>query len=138
MILLWLSQELWVSISECLTALSPNDRYICPLYFRSNQILKHATVGRQIVYIFFLSWWNCSFIQIIYEINFRFLEELKKRIGLDYDRLSRMSIIEEGAVKVFVISIQNFLFSTVFFSCLILRSKSGIRKWGVLDGNVIW
>lgn len=28
------------------------------------------------------------------------MEELKKRIGLDYDRLSRMSIIEEGAVKV--------------------------------------
>jgi len=39
--------------------------------------------------------------QIIYEINFNFIEELKKRIGLDYDRLSRMSIIEEGAVKVY-------------------------------------
>lgn len=38
-------------------------------------------------------------LQIIYEINFNFMEELKKRIGLDYHRLSRMSIIEEGAVK---------------------------------------
>ncbi|GLU22950.1 hypothetical protein SLE2022_389860 [Rubroshorea leprosula] len=38
-------------------------------------------------------------LQIIYDINFNFMEELKKRIGLDYDRLSRMSIVEEGAVK---------------------------------------
>lgn len=38
-------------------------------------------------------------LQIIYEINFSFIEELKKRFGLDYDRLSRMSIVEEGAVK---------------------------------------
>lgn len=38
--------------------------------------------------------------QIIYDINFNFVEELKKRIGLDYDRLSRMSIVEEAAVKV--------------------------------------
>lgn len=44
-------------------------------------------------YIFFL-------FQIIYDINFNFVEELKKRIGLDYDRLSRMSIVEEAAVKV--------------------------------------
>ncbi|RDX93826.1 Glycogen phosphorylase 1, partial [Mucuna pruriens] len=29
----------------------------------------------------------------------RHLQELKKRIGLDYNRLSRMSIVEEGAVK---------------------------------------
>lgn len=28
------------------------------------------------------------------------MEELKKKIGQDYDRLSRMSIIEEGGVKV--------------------------------------
>jgi len=39
--------------------------------------------------------------QILYEINFNFMEELKKKIGLDYNRLSRMSIVEEGAVKVF-------------------------------------
>ncbi|XP_039117647.1 glycogen phosphorylase 1-like isoform X2 [Dioscorea cayenensis subsp. rotundata] len=38
-------------------------------------------------------------LQIIYDINFSFTEELKQRFGLDYDRLSRMSIIEEGAVK---------------------------------------
>ncbi|XP_050230661.1 uncharacterized protein LOC126679734 [Mercurialis annua] len=38
-------------------------------------------------------------LQIIYKINYNFIEELKKRIGLDYDRLSRMSIVEEGAVK---------------------------------------
>ncbi|KAH7651855.1 starch phosphorylase protein [Dioscorea alata] len=38
-------------------------------------------------------------LQIIYDINFSFTEELKQRFGLDYDRLSRMSIVEEGAVK---------------------------------------
>ncbi|XP_038997119.1 glycogen phosphorylase 1-like [Hibiscus syriacus] len=38
-------------------------------------------------------------LQIIYDINFQFVEELKKMIGLDYDRLARMSIVEEGAVK---------------------------------------
>ncbi|MBA0774982.1 hypothetical protein Gotri_010148 [Gossypium trilobum] len=38
-------------------------------------------------------------LQIIYDINFNFVEELKKMIGLDYDRLTRMSIVEEGAVK---------------------------------------
>ncbi|TYI27368.1 hypothetical protein ES332_A05G173200v1 [Gossypium tomentosum] len=38
-------------------------------------------------------------IPIIYDINFNFVEELKKMIGLDYDRLTRMSIVEEGAVK---------------------------------------
>lgn len=38
-------------------------------------------------------------LQIIYDINFAFMEELKKKIGPDYVRLSRMSIVEEGAVK---------------------------------------
>ncbi|KAJ1394031.1 Phosphorylase pyridoxal-phosphate attachment site [Sesbania bispinosa] len=38
-------------------------------------------------------------LQILYEINFNFMEELKKRIGLDYNRLSRMSIVEDGAMK---------------------------------------
>ncbi|XP_027186146.1 uncharacterized protein [Cicer arietinum] len=38
-------------------------------------------------------------LQILYKINSNFMEELKKRIGLDYNRLSRMSIVEEGAVK---------------------------------------
>ncbi|XP_068665455.1 uncharacterized protein [Aristolochia californica] len=38
-------------------------------------------------------------LQIIYDINFKFMEELKKQFGSDYDRLSRMSIIEEGPVK---------------------------------------
>ncbi|KAI5657166.1 hypothetical protein M9H77_25959 [Catharanthus roseus] len=38
-------------------------------------------------------------LQIIYDINYNFMEELKKKIGQDYDRLSRMSIIEEGGVK---------------------------------------
>lgn len=28
------------------------------------------------------------------------MEELKKTFGQDYDKLSRMSIVEEGAVKV--------------------------------------
>ncbi|XP_027352262.1 glycogen phosphorylase 1-like isoform X7 [Abrus precatorius] len=40
-------------------------------------------------------------LQILYEINFNFMEELKKKIGLDYNRLSRMSIVEEGVVKDF-------------------------------------
>ncbi|KAL7592257.1 hypothetical protein Lser_V15G32303 [Lactuca serriola] len=38
-------------------------------------------------------------LQIIYDINFAFMEELKNKIGKDYVRLSQMSIIEEGAVK---------------------------------------
>ncbi|CAM8998225.1 unnamed protein product [Rhodiola kirilowii] len=38
-------------------------------------------------------------LQILYDVNFKFLEDLKKKIGLDYDRLARMSIVEEGAVK---------------------------------------
>ncbi|XP_060191788.1 uncharacterized protein LOC132621507 [Lycium barbarum] len=38
-------------------------------------------------------------LEIIYEINYCLMEELKKSFGQDYDRLSRMSIIEEGAVK---------------------------------------
>ncbi|CAL9023704.1 unnamed protein product, partial [Prunus brigantina] len=40
-------------------------------------------------------------LQILYEINFKFVEELKKRIGFYYNRLSWMSIIEEGAVKIY-------------------------------------
>ncbi|KAA0057014.1 glycogen phosphorylase 1-like [Cucumis melo var. makuwa] len=42
---------------------------------------------------------SCCVPSIIYDINSYFMEELKKRIGLDYNRLSRMSIVEEGAVK---------------------------------------
>lgn len=38
-------------------------------------------------------------LQIIYDINFLFMEELKRRFGVDFNRLSRMSIVEEGAVK---------------------------------------
>lgn len=38
-------------------------------------------------------------LEIIYDINFFFLEDLRKRMGSDYARLARMSIIEEGAVK---------------------------------------
>ncbi|KAF3794606.1 Glycogen phosphorylase 1 [Nymphaea thermarum] len=36
-------------------------------------------------------------LEIIHEINFYFLEDLKQRYGSDFDRLSRMSIVEEGA-----------------------------------------
>ncbi|KAK9022873.1 hypothetical protein V6N11_003112 [Hibiscus sabdariffa] len=43
--------------------------------------------------------WNRAWDIIIYDINFNFVENLKKKIGLDYDRLARMSIVEEGAVK---------------------------------------
>ncbi|PPR91132.1 hypothetical protein GOBAR_AA29552 [Gossypium barbadense] len=50
-------------------------------------------------------------LQIIYDINFNFVEELKKMIGLDYDRLTRMSIVEEGAVKnVMKIEVHNHPF----------------------------
>ncbi|KAH9314768.1 hypothetical protein KI387_023395, partial [Taxus chinensis] len=38
-------------------------------------------------------------LQIIYDINFFFLEDLKNHIKSDYARLARMSIVEEGAVK---------------------------------------
>ena len=35
-------------------------------------------------------------MQIIYDINWRFLEVLKEKIGEDWDRIARLSIIEEG------------------------------------------
>lgn len=38
-------------------------------------------------------------LQIIYDINFFFLEDLRKRMSSDYARLARMSIIEEGTTK---------------------------------------
>lgn len=38
--------------------------------------------------------------QIMYEINHRFMEDLKRKIGQDYSRIERMSIVEEGIVKV--------------------------------------
>lgn len=38
--------------------------------------------------------------QIVYDINQRFMEELKRKIGQDYSRIERMSIVEEGIVKV--------------------------------------
>lgn len=38
-------------------------------------------------------------LQIIYEINQRFLEEVRRRFPGDMDRLRRMSIIEEGSEK---------------------------------------
>ena len=36
-------------------------------------------------------------MQIIYDINWRFIQELRSQIGDDYTRIGRMSIIEEGA-----------------------------------------
>ncbi|KAI5081083.1 hypothetical protein GOP47_0004266 [Adiantum capillus-veneris] len=38
-------------------------------------------------------------LQIIYEINRVFLEEAKKKVGSDFGRLARLSIVEEGSVK---------------------------------------
>lgn len=38
-------------------------------------------------------------LQIIYEINRVFLEEVKRKVGSDFDRLARLSIVEEGSVK---------------------------------------
>jgi len=38
-------------------------------------------------------------MQIIYDINWRFLQELRGRFGEDYARMARMSIIEEGDYK---------------------------------------
>lgn len=35
-------------------------------------------------------------MQIIFDINWRFLEELKSRLGDDWDRIARLSIIEES------------------------------------------
>ena len=34
-------------------------------------------------------------MQIIYDINWRFLQDLRSRLGEDWDKISRMSIIEE-------------------------------------------
>lgn len=39
-------------------------------------------------------------IQIIYKINTIFLEEVKSKFGNDYDRLARLSIVDEGEKKV--------------------------------------
>ncbi|CAM6100769.1 unnamed protein product [Calypogeia fissa] len=39
-------------------------------------------------------------LQIIYDINSHFIEEVKKKYGNDYGRLARMSIIEEGKEKI--------------------------------------
>lgn len=36
----------------------------------------------------------------MYDINQHFMEELKRKIGQDYSRIERMSIVEEGIVKV--------------------------------------
>ncbi|MGE0266974.1 MAG: glycogen/starch/alpha-glucan phosphorylase [Candidatus Omnitrophota bacterium] len=38
-------------------------------------------------------------MQIIYEINLRFLEEVSRRYPMDQERLSRMSLIQEGEIK---------------------------------------
>lgn len=35
-------------------------------------------------------------MQIIYDINYRHLQQLRSKIGDDWDRIERMSIIEEG------------------------------------------
>ena len=35
-------------------------------------------------------------MQIIFDINWRFLQELKSELGEDWDHISRMSIIEES------------------------------------------
>ena len=35
-------------------------------------------------------------MQIIYDINWRFLQQLRESCGDDADRMARMSIIEEG------------------------------------------
>lgn len=69
----------------------------------------------------------------MYELNSYFMEELKKRIGIDYNRLSRMSIVEEGAVKVLLNPSQfsilmKFLF--VGFQTFLLI------VWVVLSKNV--
>lgn len=38
-------------------------------------------------------------LQIIYEINLAFIEEVKKKVGSDFGLLARLSIVEEGSVK---------------------------------------
>ena len=39
-------------------------------------------------------------MQIIFEINLIFIEEMKKKVGSDFGRLARLSIVEEGSTKV--------------------------------------
>jgi starch phosphorylase len=36
-------------------------------------------------------------MQIVYDINWRFLQTVRAKFGDDWERISRMSIIEEGA-----------------------------------------
>ncbi len=36
-------------------------------------------------------------MQIVYDINWRFLQAVRAKFGDDWERISRMSIIEEGA-----------------------------------------
>ena len=60
------------------------------------------------------------FFQIIYDINFNFMEELKKRIGLDFSRLSQMSIVDEGAVKVFKKAYPKIAFIRYLILCFII------------------
>jgi starch phosphorylase len=43
---------------------------------------------------------TCFDPQIIFEINLLFIEDIKKKVGSDFDRLARLSIVEEGSTKV--------------------------------------
>jgi starch phosphorylase len=42
-------------------------------------------------------------MQIIYDINWRFLQKLRSKFGDDWERISRMSIIEEGTSGVLIL-----------------------------------
>ncbi|KAG6416612.1 hypothetical protein SASPL_124045 [Salvia splendens] len=42
---------------------------------------------------------SLAIVEIMYDINHCFMEDLKRQIGQDYSKLERMSIVEEGIVK---------------------------------------
>ncbi|KAL9331398.1 hypothetical protein ACSQ67_001008 [Phaseolus vulgaris] len=44
-------------------------------------------------------WWSMDVL--LHEINFNFMEELKKKIGLDYNRPSGCQLLKKVLVKVF-------------------------------------
>jgi glucan phosphorylase len=59
-------------------------------------------------------------MQIIYDINWRFLQQLRNRFGDDWDRISRMSIIEVRCATLAAIS-QTWLRAMQTDLCAVLH-----------------
>lgn len=56
-------------------------------------------------------------MQIIYDINWRFLQELRASLGEDWERISRMSIIEEVNGEKYAFASCSFLCGFVLPAC---------------------